>query len=197
MLRCQVRCHGRCHAERHAPSFRWGIGKKPHQRIPLEVGVGIAPLPRQPGAAFGVIDHHRPVINADDHVRNALGITRACRQTLDAPRQVVTEITDGATTERQFTGTPRRKSSWRAGSIHRDMGTQQFKRISARQFGALGMYFGQRAARHQPHVRLGGNNVVTRLPRMVQPAVQEHRPRAVGHGFEQRSAVGAVGNLGQ
>jgi len=74
---------------------------------------------------------------------------------------------------------------------------QQIERISARQLGALGMHFSDRAAGHQPHIRLGGDDVVTRLAGIMLSAVEKHRPRPVSHGFKQCGTVSAVRQFSQ
>jgi hypothetical protein len=189
VLRRHVRRDGGRDAERRARALRGRRAEALDQRVPLQIGFRIAALPRQPGAPLDVIDDDRPVVDADRHVRNALVVARAARQVLDAAGEVVAEIAYGAAAERQSAGGCAR--------IHREMTAQQREGIFARQRHAVGMHFGQLAARDQPHVRARRDDVVARLRDVMVAAVEEDGPRAVGHGLEQRGAVRPVRQLGQ
>ena len=180
--------HRRCDTERCTLPFGRCRGKQLHQTVPFAIGIRITPLPDQPGTLFGVIDHHRPVINADGHIRNAFAVACASRQTLQTSREVITEITDRTSGEWQLTA---------AGRIYLQLITQQFEGIGAREFAGLTVDLGQTAARHQSHMRFSSDDVVTRLPRIVQPAVEKHRPRPISNRLKQCGTVRTVGQFSQ
>ena len=128
-------------------------------------------MPDQPASLLQVIDHHRPIINADGHVRDALDCCRTRGQPLDAAREIVSEIADRAAAKRQFT------RGYRKRRIDFQITFQQLKRIITRQGNAIGVDLGKIAACNQPHVRLRGDDVIARLARMMTATIQKHCPR--------------------
>ena len=84
----------------------------------------IAALANQPAFVLQMIDHDRPVVNADGHVGYSFPGSGARGQMLDATREVVAKVADRAAAKGQLTGER---------GIDVQMALQQRKRIIARQ----------------------------------------------------------------
>jgi hypothetical protein len=59
------------------------------------------------------------------------------------------------------------------------------------------MYLGEVAACHKPYAGLRGDDVETRLTRMMQATVEKNRPRHIRDALENFGAVGTVRELSE
>jgi hypothetical protein len=132
-----------------------------------------------------MIDHHCPAVDADGHLRHPLVVGRDDGQPLQPPAQVVAEVTNRTTGERQLA----------RGVVERtELMAHERERILGRDEGTgAAADLGHAAARHQRGAGGGRENVVARAARFVPPAVEEYRPRLVGQALEQHGRIRKVG----
>jgi hypothetical protein len=168
---------------------RGRLGKQGEQRVPVRRGAGIPAGGNQPAPLRLVVHHHRPVVDAHRHFRNAFRVQGADRQALDAPGQVVGKVADGAAGEGQG----------RRASVRRQDPAQQLEGVGGGQAG-VAQGTGTRAA-NLGHAAPGDQGGIgSRRQDVHAPgggvgpaAVQEYRPGLVGDGLEQLGAVREIG----
>src|SRR5690606_13808103 len=192
-LGVEARADARGHGETADGALRRLRRRKPlDEAIPFVERPLVASGADEPRAPLGVVDDHRPVVEAYRGVRNADVVPSDHRQAFEAASEIVREIADRAAGERQMPGQidgARRRRT--------EQPPEQLERIVARAFYAAARPdLGLVAARRERRVRLGREDIEPPYLAAEPAAVEEDVPRAVEQRGEAARGILVVFDLG-